>query len=139
MIDRDVLTAKMAHVRRHVNRVRSCDYGSFDQFKKDLNSQDLALFNLQMAIQFSVDAATHMIADNDWRLPQGMKDAFNVLFEQKVISESTRDTMQAMVGFRNVVIHDYAEIDFKKVYDVLQNHLNDFSAYLKEISTFAKL
>ena len=139
MIDRNVLTEKMAHIRRHIRRIKGRDYGGLNRFIEDLDLQDLAVFNLQMAIQFSIDIATHMIADNDWRLPSGMKDAFNVLFEEKVISETTRDTMKAMTGFRNLVIHDYAQIDFEKVYNILQDHLDDFTVYLKEISEFAKL
>jgi len=33
-----------------------------------------------------------------------------------------------MIGFRNILVHDYAEIDHQIVYDVLQNQLPDFLA-----------
>lgn len=33
--------------------------------------------------------------------------------------------MQGMVGFRNIAVHDYKEIDETILRDVIENHLND--------------
>jgi uncharacterized protein YutE (UPF0331/DUF86 family) len=104
-----------------------------------LEFAELKLFNLQLAIQCCVDIASHLIADNDWGVPSNMGDAFQILFDRKVINDSTRDIMQAMTRFRNLIIHVYARLDLEKVYDLIKNHLDDFAVYLNEIVVFAKL
>ena len=41
-----------------------------------------------------------------------------------------------MVGFRNILVHDYLEVDRKIVYDVLQNRLGDLEELKKVFVTF---
>ena len=41
-----------------------------------------------------------------------------------------------MIGFRNILIHDYLEIDRKIVHDVLQNYLADIEAIKRTFATF---
>ena len=39
-----------------------------------------------------------------------------------------------MVGFRNIIAHDYEKIDYDIVLDVLKNKMKDAEAFIKEIS-----
>ncbi|MFP4661796.1 MAG: HepT-like ribonuclease domain-containing protein [Halanaerobiales bacterium] len=41
-----------------------------------------------------------------------------------------------MTGFRNILVHEYLEIDLDIVYEILQNNLDDLKSILKE---YAKL
>ena len=49
------------------------------------------------------------------------------------------EIMKKMVGFRNIIVHEYDEIDLDKVYRILANSLSDFDEFLKKIAIFAKL
>lgn len=39
-----------------------------------------------------------------------------------------------MIGFRNLLVHDYASINLEMVYEFLQTKLQDFEALIKHIS-----
>ena len=41
--------------------------------------------------------------------------------------------MQKMVGFRNIAIHDYKQIDEEILADVIENHLKDITDFAKQI------
>jgi len=41
-----------------------------------------------------------------------------------------------MVGFRNILVHDYLEIETAQVYDILQKRLPDFDDYARAIVEF---
>lgn len=41
-----------------------------------------------------------------------------------------------MVGFRNLIVHDYARIDDALVYAVLQDHLDDFAQFAAAVTAF---
>jgi uncharacterized protein YutE (UPF0331/DUF86 family) len=41
--------------------------------------------------------------------------------------------MRDMGGFRNVLVHGYAEVDVNVVRDVLDRHLPDFDAFVAAI------
>ncbi len=56
-----------------------------------------------------------------------------------MITEETREMMRSMAGFRNLIVHEYAELDLKKVYEVFTTRLGDFDLFLEEVAAFAKL
>ena len=43
-----------------------------------------------------------------------------------------------MAGFRNLLVHEYMQIDLDRVYDLLQNHLGDFRTFVYCIGEFLK-
>ena len=43
------------------------------------------------------------------------------------------ENMQKMIGFRNIAIHDYKQIDEDVLADVIQNHLTDLIDFAKQI------
>ncbi len=89
---------------------------------------------LYLAIQSTIDLAEAIIAYKDFRKPITMTEAFYILNEEKIISDSLTKKLAKMVGFRNIVAHDYEEIDYDIVFDILQNKLKDIERFLNEIS-----
>ena len=43
------------------------------------------------------------------------------------------ENMQKMIGFRNIAIHDYKQIDEKILQDVIENHLVDLTDFARAI------
>ncbi len=41
--------------------------------------------------------------------------------------------MKAMVGFRNIAVHDYQAINQDILQQILEKHLSDFTTYTKQI------
>lgn len=52
-------------------------------------------------------------------------NVFVTLQKNNVISKSLFGRLAGMAGFRNLLVHEYAEIDHRQVYDILENHLED--------------
>jgi uncharacterized protein YutE (UPF0331/DUF86 family) len=49
------------------------------------------------------------------------------------IDEAQRKTLRAMIGFRNVLVHDYVEVDLAIVRDVVDHRLGDLEAFVDAI------
>ena len=62
MVDKDVIIAKAAAVNKHVNRIVAKIGSDIETFKKDIDCQDVVLFNIQMAVQNCIDIAAHIIS-----------------------------------------------------------------------------
>lgn len=138
MVNQDVIMAKMANIQRSLSRLKEKQNIGFDEFSVDRDLQDIVLLNLQNAIQGCVDMASHIVADNNWGVPGSLAGLFDVICEKKVIIDSTRRIMRSMVGFRNLIVHEYAELDMSKVYEVFSGRLSDFDSFLKEIILYAE-
>lgn len=139
MVKRDVIIAKIDNIQRSLNRLKEKQGVTIESFFNDRDIQDIALLNLQVAIQGCIDIASHIISDNNWDVPGSLGGLFDTLYEKKVITCNTKEIMRSMVGFRNLIVHEYIRLDMNKVYTVFNSQLDDFSEFLKEISLYAKL
>ena len=133
MVDIDLVRNKIASIEHNLNRLKEKSNLTWERFQNDLDVQDIVLHNLQLAIQICIDMGSHIIADENWEVPSTMGNTFRVLSTHKVISPDMADTMVSMVGFRNILIHEYEEVDLKRVYDILTNHLNNFDNFSRQI------
>lgn len=75
----------------------------------------------------------HIVAEKKLGLPQNSRDAFSLLEEDGIIPSSLSEKMKAMVGFRNIAVHDYQEINLVILQKILENHLVDFMQFTKTI------
>lgn len=129
----------MANIRKNLNRLKGKQGLSSQEFNINEDIQDIVLLNLQVAIQGCIDIATHIISNNDWGVPGSFSGLFDVLAQHGVISEEQKKIMRQMAGLRNLIVHEYVELDMDKVYSVFNNCLPDFNSYLKEIAVSCKL
>jgi uncharacterized protein YutE (UPF0331/DUF86 family) len=53
-------------------------------------------------------------------------DIPRLLHEAGYISVEIREIWIRMIGFRNVLVHDYLDVDRRLVYEVMQQRLGDF-------------
>ena len=139
MVNPLIVSAKILHINESLSRIKEKRGIPFDDFAKDRDSQDIVLFNLQIAIQGCIDIASHIVSDNNWKVADTLSSVIDILRDKKVITLMTHQVMRRMVGFRNLIVHEYANLEMKQVYKVLTEHLKDFDTYLKEITLFAKL
>jgi len=63
-----------------------------------------------------------------------MGQTFDVLAHADVISERLGQQLKKAVGFRNIAVHHYEEIDWAIVHNIAWHHLSDFSEFAKAIA-----
>ena len=139
MVNQALIRTKIANIKRSVEKLSRKSNISLKEFKASSDIQDIVIHNLQLAIQGTIDIASHVISDEGWDIPNTLVGLYEVLREHKIIDEKLTGIMKKMAGFRNLIIHEYGEIDLNKVYEILTSRLGDFDKYLKQIAKFAKL
>ena len=68
------------------------------------------------------------------QLPADHRQLFELLTKHKVVSASLSTKLISMAGFRNVLVHEYLDIDRRRVYGVLTKSLGDFEKFIKAVS-----
>jgi len=63
------------------------------------------------AIEGCINVAQHLCASEGWGPPASNADAMHVLARQGVITAELAEVLARTVGFRNVLVHGYAEVD----------------------------
>lgn len=63
------------------------------------------------AIEAVLDTAQHLCASEGWGPPADNGDAVRLLGEHAVLDVDLARSVRRAVGFRNVLVHDYAQVD----------------------------
>jgi len=82
---------------------------------------------LQLAIEASLDMGSHVIADENLGAVEQSRDIPRRFREHGRISEDLEQRWIRMIGFRNILVHEYVDVDRTIVYDVVQNRLADLN------------
>ena len=135
MVDRFVVTARIAKIREYVallRRIRSM--ADERRFVSDPLIYGNAERYLQLAIQAVLDISHHIVADRNLALPPDSTSLFELLARQKLVSKPLSVKLASMAGFRNVLVHEYMEIDRRRVYRALTKELKDFESFVRAVT-----
>lgn len=107
----DVSFQKAGIIERTIKRIQ-------EEYSKDTSMGnetylDALILNIERACQATIDLSLHIISENHLGIPKNSSDGFRILFSNGFITEKIQKAMISMVGFRNIAIHDYREIDKK--------------------------
>ena len=128
----DVVLNKISVIERCKKRVLDV-YDQKPENLKDYTKQDSIILNIQRACEACIDLAMHIIAQERLGLPQTSRDAFDILESSSIIDEEVAKRLKAMVGFRNIAVHDYQTINLTILEQIVEKHLEDFTDFTKQI------
>jgi uncharacterized protein YutE (UPF0331/DUF86 family) len=132
-MDKDIILAKIESLERCIDRVIAKTPTGCPDLLDDVDRQDIIVLNLERAVQLCVDIAAHIVADLKQPAPMSMSESFDRLRDEKIITEATAYRMKAAVGFRNIAVHAYREIDWDVVFVISTEHLDDFRVFAGQI------
>jgi uncharacterized protein YutE (UPF0331/DUF86 family) len=89
--------------------------------------------NLQKMAEQAIDIANYIIRSKKLGFPKESKDSFQILLNAGIIDQASANNMIGMVGFRNVLVHEYTKIDKKILADVVNNHLDDVLDFTNQV------
>jgi len=133
VVRQSVLYKKISHIKYNLDRLKEKQGLSEDEFLANVDAREVVLLNLQQAIQGCIDIGSHIVSDEGWGVPGSLSEIFYKLEEHKIITTPLVENLIPMVGFRNLIVHQYQDIDYKIVYQIYQNRLTDIEAFLSAI------
>jgi uncharacterized protein YutE (UPF0331/DUF86 family) len=107
---------------------------ALDEYLDDDNIQTIVERKLQLAIQVCMDVANYLIGQLGIAAPEVPENVFQALGRESIIDKELAAHMAGMVRFRNILVHDYLEIDASIVYRNLSQELSDFDEFARQIA-----
>ena len=129
MVDQTLILRKLSNLEAYLVQIEEYRTISLEAYLNDWKTQRIIERTLQMMVETCSDIAGHIIADRKYRVPTGYADTFKVLEENKVLDKTLAESLSKMAKFRNVVVHDYDQVDGKIVIGILRKYLPDFSSF----------
>lgn len=126
----DLVLHKKASIERCIAQIRRYyALPSAQPFASDYLKQDAIAINLQRACEQSIDLANHTIRVKKLGLPAHSRDSFRLLAQHDLIPQSLATTLERMVGFRNILVHQYQQLDIQIMIEVIEHRLADIVAF----------
>lgn len=130
----EVLMQKLASIDRCVSQVRRFVGGDLDRLRDQL-VQDAVVLNLQRACEQAIDAASRVVSIHRLGIPADGAEAFSILERAGLLDATLTARMRAMVGFRNIAVHQYQVLDQAVLRAIVEGHLGDFEALCRALGT----
>ncbi len=126
-----VILAKKESIDRCIRRIEEDYIGFEEDFKVNFMRQDAVILNLQRACEQIIDLANHLIRINKLTVPKNSRDAFRELSAANVLPDTLAQSLERMVGFRNIADHEYQKLNLAIVASILENNLNDLRKFIE--------
>ncbi len=133
----DIVLNKKESIERCVGQIRRYyNMPSELRFERDFLRQDAIAINMQRACEQSIDLANYLIKVQKLGLPKESRDSFRLLAAKGIIPVDLADRLCRMIGFRNILVHEYQELDVQLMIQVIENHLDDLVDFTDYILRF---
>ncbi len=127
----EVLLGKAAIIERCLKRI-DADYRGFEsELATNFTRQDAIVLNLQRACEASIDAAMHLVRTHKLGIPTESRQGFEFLIKAGLLDAELGGKLVGMVGFRNVAVHNYQELDIEILRNILVQRLGDLQAFAR--------
>jgi uncharacterized protein YutE (UPF0331/DUF86 family) len=132
LLDRERILSRVADLDGYLGEVESIRPLDFKEFSKTERKRACERL-LQISIECVIDLCQLFVAGLKLGLPAEEDDLFEKLARAGVISEELRVTLRRMKGFRNILVHEYGDVDDELVFDFVLNRTTDFSTFRVEV------
>ena len=120
-----LLDKQLLQLQKHVKGV------DLDSFKSDWAMRSMSERALQVMVEIVIDVAERIIALENAGPAATSAEAIEKLVELNVLKSA--QPYSDMVRFRNLIVHQYEEIDPTLLYDIIINKLDNFRQFRNEI------
>jgi uncharacterized protein YutE (UPF0331/DUF86 family) len=131
MTDAELIAKKLAQVETYLAEL--AELGEAEHLETDLVQRRFVEHTLQVAVQATLDAASHVVSDDRLGEPQSNRELFELLARAEWIDADLARRLGDMAGFRNLLVHDYAVVDLEIVRQVMTTHTQDLHDFVAAV------
>lgn len=111
---------------------------SKEDYLLDLIKRRACEKTVEAAIETLIDTAAMLVSAEKLGLPKDEESIFDLLEKKKILDRKLCKDIKKMKGFRNILIHKYADTDNELVYQNLKKHIDDFYHFEDQVKSFLK-
>jgi uncharacterized protein YutE (UPF0331/DUF86 family) len=132
----EVVRKRLNKLDEYLAILRALQKYSFEEFAQDPEHYGSVERFLHLAIEAVIDVGNHIVAGLNLGTINWYSDIPALLANRGFIDADLEQRWMRMIGFRNALVHDYADIDRRIVYEALQHRLGDLEALRRVFAQF---
>jgi uncharacterized protein YutE (UPF0331/DUF86 family) len=130
MVNNEIVKNKLIHLEEYINDLDAYHDLTLEELKNDKVLFRYLERTLHLAVEAVLDIGGHIISDERFGSPSFNSEIIEILAENNIIKENVDDYIE-MAKFRNIIVHDYADIDPEILLKIVQEKTDDLKAIFK--------
>jgi len=132
MTDVALVLKKLARIEACVADLQLAD---LERLKDDVVVERFVLHTLQLAAQAVIDVAAHIVSDDRLGTPRSNAALFELLARHGWIDAAAAQALAQMARFRNVIVHDYDDLDLALIHHIATTRVVDLIHFVGVVRT----
>ncbi len=124
---------KLDQALKRLDRFRKWDV---ERYLEDEDAQWVVERGLHLALEAVFDIGNHLLSALEAPPPQDYRSILTGLATAGVLPAEFVERIEGMAGFRNILVHEYADLDAREVFRILQEHSEDLAAFARYVVAF---
>lgn len=135
-LDPALLQRRLHHLASAVKRLELFKGMTLEQLEKGEGADWAVLYGLQTCIQAVLDVSAHLVAASGSAVSDSYRAGMLALGQIGVLPQPFAERIADMAGFRNILVHDYLDVDMAVVKRVLDEQLDDFKVFGQHVERY---
>ena len=135
-LDIDLVRRKLSRLNMYLEKIKPISEKSFNEYLSNFYLKSTAERLIQLIVECASDVNNHVVVENGQRPPEDYTSSFVRASEVGLISSELAQRIKGAGGMRNILVHEYMDIDDEKVYNNLPTAISDFKEYMKQVDAF---
>jgi uncharacterized protein YutE (UPF0331/DUF86 family) len=134
LVDAESIATRLDRLTPLLEELEQIRAGGHDAYMAEFRSRLAADHAIQLAIQICIDVGAHLTAELGLETPSDYRGVFEGL-RKEGLDTRLAGRMAAAAGMRNILVHDYLEVDDEAVWDALDrlDDLRRFAAFAQRL------
>lgn len=136
MVDADIIAQRLERLKTYLGELRSIQKSGKKKACK--NSITFAAMEryIQLAVESVLNVGNHIIAGLNLRKPATYDQIIQILADEKIISKKTLAAAKPIPSLRNLLVHDYSDVNREKLFDTAREVIPAFEELAKSYRKF---
>lgn len=135
-IDSEVVLVRLRLIAKYCNTLEEFTSVSFNQYLNDFRQQLIVERLLQLMVEAATDINTYFLVQLHQISPSTYFDSFLEAGRQGIITPEFAAELAQSVGMRNILVHQYKDIDNQIVFGAIPKALEQYPLYMQQITAY---
>lgn len=128
----ETLSSRMKRLEENLRELGNFQGVTLSDLQEDRQKTWALRYGMQESIQAVIDIACAVVSKHNLGYPESYAGCFRILHRNEILGEELTDRLIQAVGMRNVLVHEYLDVDDELVLDALERR-SDFRAFVQAL------
>lgn len=133
LLDKETILKRVSGIQEEIRELENLAELPFEEFENGIGFK-LAQYHMHRSLEGVFHIGAHILSRIPGADAAEYKEIAKKLGEYKIIDKDfAKNRLSEMAGYRNRLVHFYAEISSKEIYNIINHNLDDFDIFLKAV------